>query len=209
MVLAAVDIEKDELRKKTLEIVKRHKASWIELGQYLYTVHKEKLYKTWGFLSFEAYCKKELGLKETTASKLLKSYFFLEKEEPRIAAPSYAEETEPRTIPNYESVNLLRLAKENKKISSTDYADLRHEVLNTGKEPKEIRAQVTKMIAEQEEAKNPSEVRRTKRNTAIKRLVTMLNLTKREFESEHLLPAYLLKQMNDLTEKLVDQLEEK
>src|SRR5688500_13719187 len=104
---AILELDKDILRQKTLEIAKRHKASWIEFGQYLFTVHKDKLFRDWGFLSFETYCHKELGIKQTTAVKLLRSYQFLEREVPRLVDPKLQQEEEPRKIPNYESVNLL------------------------------------------------------------------------------------------------------
>src|ERR1700752_2981475 len=106
----AVEKQSDALREKVVEVAKKYKATWIELGQYLFTIYKDKLFKTWNYLSFETYCMKELGIKQLTASKLLKSYEFLEKEEPRITAHTYVEETEPKKMPNYESVNLLRLA---------------------------------------------------------------------------------------------------
>ena len=61
-----VDPSTEALRKKTLETAQRHKASWIELGQYLFSIQKDKLYKNWNYLSFETYCRKELGIKETT-----------------------------------------------------------------------------------------------------------------------------------------------
>ncbi len=203
----AVETGKDSLRQKTQEAAKRHKASWIELGQYLLTIHKDKLYKEWGYLAFETYCKKELGIKETTAAKLLKSYSFLEKEEPRLASVErYLEEDAPKAVPHYESVNLLRLAKENKSLTTSDFADLREAVINKAKEPKEVRAQVKQILLERE-PKDPVEVRRTRRNAAIRRLVTLLSSTKRELESEGLLPAYLIKQINDLAAKLEDQIE--
>ena len=86
----------DELRVKTVEIAKKHKSSWIELGQHLFSIYKNKLFKEWGYQAFETYCRKELGIKETTASKLLKSYSFLEKEEPRIVKPEFPQEENPR-----------------------------------------------------------------------------------------------------------------
>jgi len=199
--------EKNEmLREKILEAARKYKASWIELGQYLYTIQKDKQYKDWGHLSFEAYCAKELGLKLATASKLLRSYSFLEKEEPRFVAPRFQEEENPKTIPNYESVNLLRLAKENKRFTPQDYAELRQSVLVSAKEPKEVRAEVTKILSAYED-KDPREAKREKRNTAIKRLITFLFHIQRELESDHLLPDYLLKQMADLARKLQDQIE--
>ena len=65
----SLDSSTETLRQKTLETARRHKASWIELGQYLFSIQKDKLFKQWGFLSFETYCKKELDIKETTAAK--------------------------------------------------------------------------------------------------------------------------------------------
>ena len=202
-----VEVQKDFLREKTLETAKRHKASWIELGQYLFTIHKDKMYKEWGYLAFETYCRKELSIKETTASKLLKSYSFLEKEEPQLASPErFLEEDGPKAVPHYESVNLLRLAKENKELTPHDFADIRKSVIQDAREPKEVRAQVKQLLSGHE-VKDANEERKSRRNTAIKRLVTVLAITQKQLESEGLLPGYLIKQMRDLTEKLQDQIE--
>jgi len=201
-----VALQEDLLRQKTAEAVKRHRASWVELGQYLFTIYKDKHYRGWGHLSFEAYCVKELGLKLSTASKLLKSYSFLEKEEPRIVNPRFVQEGSPKAIPNYESVNLLRLAKENKKLTPSDYADLREAVLEDAKEPKEVRAQFKKILSEHE-PKDSHQVRQERRNTSLKRVITILSGARREFSGENFLPPYLLKQMDDLIEKLQHQLE--
>jgi len=201
--------DKDSLRQKVLDVTKRHKASWIELGQCLYTIYHDKFYKDWGFISFETYCWKELRLKQTTAMKLLKSYYFLEKEEPKFIAKAGSEQGENSSeIPGYESVNILRLAKESKKISEEEYEDLRESVIKKAGEPKEVRAQVKQIVQEREEStKDPKEVRREKRNTAIKRFMTTLSNTKKELASERLIPDYLLKQIDALLKKLEDQLE--
>ncbi len=196
----------DELRIKTVEIAKNHKASWIQLGQHLFSIYKNKLYKGWGYQAFETYCRKELGIRETTASKLLKSYSFLEKEEPRIIKPEFPQEETPRKIPDYEAVNLLRLAKENKNIPTSDFAELRQEVLNEGKEPKEIRAQVKKILEAQKPSDTP-EAKDQKRNSVLRRLIGFLNGAKTQLEEENLVPGYLLKQIEALTAKLEDQLE--
>lgn len=197
----------DELREKTVAVAKSHKASWIQLGQYLHMIYKDKFFKDWGYLSFETYCRKELTIKETTAAKLLKSYHFLEKEEPMIVKADYPRDTEPKGIPDYEAVNLLRLAKDNKKLTTEDFADIRQSVIEGGKEAKEVRAQM-KRILESREDKDPAEVRKQRRNAAIKRLITILSNTKKELDSEGLIPDYLVKQISELTEKLKDQIEE-
>lgn len=196
----------DELRVKTVEIAKNHKASWIQLGQHLFSIYKNKLYKEWGYQGFETYCRKELGIRETTASKLLKSYSFLEREEPRIVKPEFPSEESPRKIPDYEAVNLLRLAKDNKNIPTSNFAELRQEVLNEGKEPKEIRAQVKKIL-EAQKPKDTPEAKDQKRNSVLRRLIGFLNGAKKQLEEEDLVPDYLLKQIGALTSKLEDQLE--
>ena len=142
----------DELRVKTVEIAKKHKSSWIELGQHLFSIYKNKLYKEWGYQAFETYCHKELGIKDATASKLLKSYAFLEKEEPvylekeRSPIPQ-----EAATLPSYESVNLLRLAKDKKTIDGNDYQRFKKDVLERGKEPCQFRKDLTSLIRQREE----------------------------------------------------------
>src|SRR3989338_4514298 len=98
-------VETDVFRGKVLDAAKRYKASWIELGQYLYNVYRDKLYRNWDYLDFEIYCVKELHLKQSTAVKLLKSYSFLEQEKPELVRAS-SEGSLPKAVPNYESVNL-------------------------------------------------------------------------------------------------------
>ncbi|MFH0840129.1 MAG: hypothetical protein V1883_03840, partial [Candidatus Omnitrophota bacterium] len=68
------DMDENSLRYQILEKVKNFKISWISLGQALYSVWKDKLYKEWGYMTFEAYTAKEIGIKKQTAMKLLRSY---------------------------------------------------------------------------------------------------------------------------------------
>jgi len=196
----------DELRTKTLEIAKQHKASWIQLGQHLFSIYKNKLYKEWGYQAFDVYCRKELSIRDTTASKLIKSYSFLEKEEPRIVRPDFTEGEVPKKIPDYEAVNLLRLAKENKNIPTNEFAELRARVLNEGGEPKEIRAQVKKIL-ETHAPKETPEIKSQKRNSVLRRLIGFLNGATTQLEEEDLVPDYLIRQIQTLVTKLEDQLE--
>ena len=196
----------DELRIKTVEIAKNHKASWIQLGQHLFSIYKNKLYKEWGYQAFETYCQKELSIREATASKLIKSYSFLEKEEPRIVKPDFTEEETPRKIPDYEAVNLLRLAKNNKNIPTNEFAELRNDVLNEGKEPKAVREAVKKIL-ETHAPKETPEMKEQKRGSILRRLIGFLNSAKTQLEEDGLVPDYLLKQIDALAQKLSDQLE--
>ena len=205
MNITTVSKETDSLRQKATEAARSHKASWIQLGQYLFSIYKDKLFKTWGFLSFETYCIRELGMKQSTAVKLLKSYDFLEKEEPRFISLKPEDEDAPKVIPSYESVNLLRLAKENQKFTAREISDIRESVLQMGKEPKEVKAQVKELLASHEKKETPEE-HTAKKVSKVRRALGLLKGMKLNFEEEDLLPDYLLKQMDALISKLEDQL---
>ena len=197
------------LRQETQNASKTFKSSWIKLGQYLFNIHRDKLYKDWGYLSFETYCMKEIGIKQTTAAKLLKSYYFLEQEEPKVVTERFQAEESPKKMPDYESVNLLRLAKENKKVAAEDLSALRHSVIEQGKEPKEVRAQIKKMIEVSEEqsgGETDEEARAAKRKNSIQKLILTLRNYERNFEEEDLLPDSLIKQIDALVKKLEDQI---
>jgi hypothetical protein len=206
---SATSVDADLLRKKTAEAVKRHKASWVELGQFLYSIHHDKLFKSWGYLTFEAYVNKELRLKSATAGKLLKSYQFLEKEEPRFVKQAVSDEEEDvaKPVPHYESVNLLRLARQNKNITPAEFADIREAVLVKAQEPQEVRSQVKKILAESID-EDSEEAARNRKKSKLRRLISLLSGAKRELESEGMVPKFLIKQIDDLTQKLEDQLGE-
>ena len=202
------EVHTGSLRQQASEAAKRHKASWLLLGQYLQTIHKEKLYKKWGFLAFETYCTKELRIKETTAAKLVRSYSFLEREEPGLVRPVRTAEGEgpAENLPHYESVNLLRLAKTNDKFTPHDIAAIRGAVLTKGLEPTEVRVEMKKILERKEPEKPPAEVLNARRSAAIRRLLTVLTSVKNELVNARLAPAYLIRQMEDLAGKLEDQL---
>ena len=132
----------ETLRYRVLESSKNFKTSWIELGQCLYAVYKDKLYRDWGHSSFDVYCAKEIGIRQQTAVKLLKSYYFLEKEEPGYLKKQSREERKPTEAPAFESVNALRLAKQSERISEKDYEKIREQVLEKGDDPGEVKKKI-------------------------------------------------------------------
>ena len=202
-----LDETTDSLRGRALEAARRHKASWVTLGQFLFTIHKEKLYKKWGHLSFEGYCMKELRMKQASAVKLVKSYSYLEREEPGLLAEAAGEtEALPENLPGYESVNLARLAESSSKFTPEDLREIKAAVFRKGLEPQEVRAKMKGILEAREEEKEPAELRNARRSAALKRLLTVLTSVKNELVNAKLIPAYLVKQMEDLAGKLQDQL---
>ena len=198
-------LEEDSYRYQVLDTCRKFKTTWIELGQGLYGVHRDKLYGEWGFSSFESYCSQELGIKNTTALKLLKSYHFLEAEE-----PSYIQKTRERAsseerYPDLESVNLLRLARKNNKIDEDQYQKIRQQVLEDGREPQAVRREV-RILSDRGEPKDPGAVRAEKRTQFLQRLVRFLENAKLESMASRFLPAKLIDQMDVLSQKVEREL---
>ena len=205
------DIDENSMRHKILQSAKNFKVSWIELGQSLYTVYRDKLYREWGYTTFEAYTAKEIGVKKTTALKLLKSYYFLEREEPvylqkEQAAAASTEPSDVASVPNYESVNLLRLAKNKKALDEDEYRDLKKQIFESGKDAGEVRKSLTSMMRQREELE-PEEARRKKKTAVLKRLVSTLRTLKTDIEHSKMLPMSLLKETASLIAKIEAQIE--
>lgn len=202
-----MSVIEEEIRGKTLQTAKSYKASWIELGRYLQTIYKDKMYKGWGFLAFETYCKKELGMKEAMASKIIKSFTFLETEEPKLSKPEFFEQETARPVPDLDALNTLRLAKNNKNIPQQDYAEIRESVIEKGAGPQEIREKVKKIIESTQDTES-AEYKKTKRNSVLRRAISALSSVRKECADSKLVPEYLLKQIFDLAVKLEDQLDD-
>lgn len=198
------EIEEGSIRHRVLQSAKNFKTSWIELGQSLYSAWKDKLFKDWGYITFDAYAAKELGIRKQTALKLLKSYYFLEKEEPSILKKDYSDTAAAAKIPSYESVNVLRQAKNRKSIDEKDYSRLKKEVLELGKDDRDVKRDVTSLMKERMEAE-PEEARENRRRAAVKRLLATLKTLRTEMGVAKMMPANILKETSDLITKIESQ----
>ena len=196
------DIDSKSIRHKILESAKGFKTSWISLGQALYTVWKDKLYKQWGYDSFETYTAKEIGIRKQTAVKLLRSYSFLEKEDPLYLKKEYVEDADASVVPTYESVNLLRLARNKKGLGQEGYTAIKRNTLEFGKDAPSIRKDITSLIKQGEELL-PEEAWRKRRDALLRRLLSTLKALLREAKSSNMVSAKSLKD----TDKLISRLE--
>jgi len=192
------------LRESAREASKTFKNSWIGLGRVLYSIWRDKLYKDWGYQEFDTYVTKEVGIRKQTSLKLLRSYYFLEKEEPHYLQEEYAEDAAPTQIPSYEAVDVLRLAK-SKKLDSHDYAKLKENLFSKGKDYREIKKDLTALIRQREELE-PEEAWEKKKQANVKRFITTLKSLKREMEESKILPAAMAGEINTLIKKLESQI---
>lgn len=190
------NIDTASFRYQILEAAKRFKANWIDLAKLLYTVKKDKLFKEWGYISFDSYCTKEIRIRKQTAFKLLSSYYFLTHEEPQSM-----EDT--NTLPNYEAINILRRARQNRYLKGRDYDELREAVFGKASEPREVGRQYRSMLALIKQA-DPEKERMDKRIATIKRLLSTLKSLRKEMELLKLLPLKILKD----TDRIISFLEE-
>ncbi len=202
--MALMDTE--SLRFQILQNAKSFKTSWIDLGQALYSVWKDKLYKDWGFLTFDAYTSKEIGIRKNTALKLLKTYYFLEKEEPHLLDKDYVKTKDAAQVPSYESVDVLRLAKKKQILDEEDYRRFKKDVLERGRDGREVKKDLTALIKQREELQ-PEEARKKKRDMTIRRLLSVLKSLKREIEVTRVLPSDVLKQTNTLINRIEAEIE--
>jgi len=197
-------MDESSLRYHALESAKNFKTSWVELGRVLYTVFKDKLYKEWGFGSFDIYTTREIGIRKQTALKLLKSYYFLEKEEPMYLKGDYAQSQDAACVPNFESIDVLRLAK-NKKLDEEDYSHLKEQVFYKGKDARQVKKDLTSIIRQREEL-DPEEARQRKKTQTVRRFVGTLKALKTELQMSKLLPAQLLRETESLIKRLEEQI---
>jgi len=195
------DVTADKIREQLQQYSKDFKVSWTALGQSLYAVWKDKLFYSWGYEKFEYYVERELGLKKPTALKLLKNYFFLEQEEPAYLTENFADNREPKKVPGYEAIDVLRMAKRKKELSQEDYQDLRKAVFDTGKDAGLVRKDLTAMIRERKEV-DPEEEKRKRNETAIRKLMNAIRSFEKDMEVLKLIPANLIEEAKGLMDKL-------
>ena len=198
------EIDPKSLRHQVLRNVKDFKTSWIGLGQALYTVWKDKLYKEWGYTQFDTYTAKEIGIRKQTAMKLLKSYYFLEREEPGYLRKEREDITAAK-VPSYETVDALRLASKRKDIDKTDYVRMKNNVLESGKDARDVRATLTQLIKEREELE-PEEARAKRRTALIKRFLSLLKSVRQEIKMTKMLPVDIIKDADNLINRLESEI---
>jgi hypothetical protein len=128
-------------RYRVLDVARRFKSSWVELGEELIRVNRENLFRQWGYDSFQEYCAREIRIKQPTAQKLTRAFQYLAKEEPELL--SRRDELKP--LPDYRTIDLLRQAREEEDFSGEQYAELRRAAIEEERSHPAIRKQFREM----------------------------------------------------------------
>ena len=199
------DVTSELLRSKIRQHSKNFKTSWVNLGQALYSVWNDKLFYAWGFDKFEYYVEQEVGLPKQLSLKLLKSYSFLEQEEPDYLKRGFHEARDASQVPGYEAVNVLRLAKQNKDLLKDDYLKLKRDVFEKGKNASTVRQDLTAILRERKPI-DPEEERDKRSEAAVRKLVQALNSFDMDMAVLKLMPDDIVKEAKELMAKLEKQL---
>ena len=196
--------QSEELRVHIAQHAKDFKLSWVQLGQGLYSVWRDKLYHAWDFDKFEDYVVRELGLKKPLALKLVKTYFFVEQDEPVYLKKEFAESRDTVSVPGYEGLDVLRLARNRKELTREDYTKLRKDIFEKGKEASVVRKELTAIIKERKQV-DPDQAREDRHEQSIRRLVAALRSFKKDMETLKLADPDIVEEAEGLLERLESQ----
>ena len=198
------DLTSDALRVELAEHAKSFKVSWVYLGQGLYSVWRDKLFYGWGFEKLEDYLAAELGIKKPLAMKLVKTYFFVEQEEPAYLKKEFSEAREALVVPGYESLDVLRLAKRSKEVNREDYVKLRKQVFEKGKDASLVRKDLTAIIKERKQV-DPDEERENRQQASIRRFVNALKSFQKDMDVLKLVESDIVEEAETLLAKLEEK----
>ncbi len=191
----------EALRTHLSQHAKTFKLSWLQLGQGLYSVWRDKLYQAWEFDKFEDYVIRELGLKKPLALKLVKTYFFVEQDEPVYLKKEFAESRAPAVIPGYESLDVLRKARAHKELTREDYTKLRKDIFEKGKDPSLVSKDLTTLIKDRKKV-DPKQEREDRHGQSVRRLMAALKSFQKDMETLKLADPDILAEAQELLERL-------
>ena len=198
------NITAGHLRVQLAEHAKDFKTSWVFLGQGLYAVWRDKLFHGWGFEKFEDYAAADLGIKKPLAMKLVKTYFFVEQEEPAYLKKEFSGVREAPVVPGYESLDVLRLARRNNQVNREDYVKLRKQVFEKGRDASAVRKDLTAIIKERKKV-DPDEQREDRHHKSIRRFVNALKSFRKDAETLALIDPDIARGADDLLAKIEEK----
>jgi hypothetical protein len=195
-----------ELRERAQTAAKDFKTSWLALAQVLYAIWRDKLYEYWGYEKFDHYVEREIGMKKSLALKIVKTYEFVEQNEPAYLKDEYTDGREANAIPEMDAIHVLRQARFKKEVTKQDYQDLRRQVFDKGRSAGLVRQDLTALIKERKKV-DPDEEREQRSTASLRRFINAIRSFKKDAETLKLVKADILKKAEDLIEELQAEIE--
>jgi len=135
------------------------------------------------------------------ALKLVKTYFFVEQDEPVYLKKEFSETRETANIPSYEGLDVLRLARTRKELTREDYTKLRKDIFEKGKEASIVRKDLTAIIKERKKI-DPEQAREARHEQSVRRLVAALRSFKKDMETLKLVEPGIIEEAEGLLKRL-------
>lgn len=191
----------EALRMEMIGCAKDFKVSWVQLGQGLYSIWRDKTFHAWDYDKFEDYVIRELGLKKAMALKLVKTYFFVEQEEPGYLKKEFSDDKKAIAVPSYEGLDVLRQARRHGELSREDYVKLRKDIFDKGKEASLVKKDLTAILKERKQV-DPDQEREMRHQASVKRFLNALKSFKKDMDSLKLIDADIAQEAEELLQKL-------
>jgi hypothetical protein len=196
------EMDADSLREHVLMVTKDFKNSWRNLAKVLQTVWKDKVFKQWGYETFDQYTAKEVHIRKHTAMKLIRSYQFLEKEGPAYISSDY-DSQENSEVPSHETVYTLQRAKKN--LSDEEYQKVKKDVLKEKKDIGQVKKDLTALILRRRKDINPDQERTRVARVAISKFISTLRSFKQDIETLQILPENIADEISRLIQSIEAQ----
>lgn len=146
------ELEPDSLRMKLIHSARQFKSNWVDFGEFLTNIATEKLYKDWGYNSFEDYCRIEVKIKKATAIKLTNAFFFISQE-----GDHFFQGHDNEGMPDLDAVCVLQRAKRDNTITPANYQKLKDAAINLGHTGQTLNKKYRGMIGVEPDSENREE----------------------------------------------------
>lgn len=193
------DMNADEVRGHVSQATRDFKDSWRNLAEALHVVWTQKLYRNWGYDTFDHYTAKEVRVRKHTAMKLIRSYMFLEREEPAWLQRGKDESSQDMT-PTFEMVNELQRAKKN--LDDRGYQKVKDDLMTGNKDVGDVKKDLTALITQRRKDVDPEKERTRKGDVSIKRFLSVLEEFEKEIKTLHILPGFIADDIRKLAGRI-------
>lgn len=163
----------EELRRKAIDALKRHKSGWIGLGSALIEIHASGQWKDWGYEKFQDYHKEELGLSPVAAREMMTAYEYIKNNEPAILNTI----NDGKYVPDYHTLASLSKASNKDKISDEKEDKIRDVLFNATEETAATADKQAKDLLSESSKKEGEEILNDikKKTKSIKKRMRKLN----------------------------------
>ncbi len=187
----------DPERAGVVAAARRFKASWFELGESLSRVRRDGRFQSWGYSSFEDYCRKELHIRQETADKLTGSFSFLRARAPELVKRAFgADPLKDEPLPTYQAVDFWRRAEETDAPRDT-VDEIRRQVLDEGASLPRLQRQFREVVFPLDD-----EGLRSKRRSELKAATARLSELLAHAKAEGVIPVELSAELEEPLQRL-------